>query len=73
MSKRVELGKVYRDTISGFVGTATGRAEYLHKTPSVQIVADTGPQGDDSSRWIDEGQLVPISDEGRVGFGSNPP
>lgn len=33
----VEMGEQYRDTLTGFVGTAVGRAEYLGGNQSVQL------------------------------------
>jgi hypothetical protein len=67
--KKVTLGKVYRDTISGFTGTATARAEYLHSTPDVRIEADSGPTGDAKERWVREARLEPASARS-TGFGS---
>ncbi len=69
MSGEAELGKVYRDTVSGFVGTATGRAEYLHGPPQVMLEADTGPTGDEKVRWVREARVVP-HEPGPAGFGS---
>lgn len=57
------LGRVYRDRISGFVGTAVGRAEYLYDSPSVQLVANTGPTGDGKTRWIEEARLEEHADQ----------
>lgn len=65
-----ELGQVYRDTVSGFVGTATGRAEYLHDTPDVKLVAHTGPTDDEKSRWVSETRLEPHNDDRATGFTS---
>lgn len=54
---KTKLGAVYRDTVSGFIGKATGRTEYLESTPQVELEAETGPTGDKKSRWIEEGRL----------------
>lgn len=62
-----QLGSKYRDTITGFVGTATGRATYLHTTPQVQLVAETGNE-DTKSHWIEEAQLERV-DKQPAGFG----
>lgn len=64
----IVLGERYRDRVSGFVGTCTGRAEYLYETPSALLVADTGPAGDEKTRWVTEGKLEPV-DAKRSGFG----
>ena len=65
----IVLGKVYCDPISGFVGTATGRAEYLGNTPDVRLTADTGPAGELSERWIPETRIEPFRPPSS-GFGS---
>lgn len=53
-----ELGKRYRDVVSGFVGVATGRADYLYTTSQIRLVAETGPAGDAKERWVEEAQVV---------------
>lgn len=63
-----EFGKVYRDEVSGFVGTAIGRAEYWHGATSVQLEAKTGPSGDQKLRWVPEGRLEEVEPRGS-GFG----
>lgn len=63
------LGLVYRDRVSGFVGTATGRAEYLDGVPSVLLTADTGPSGDLKDRWVNETRLE-AHEPSAAGFGS---
>lgn len=62
------LGSLYRDTISGYVGTATARAVYLHGAVEVLVVAETG-QGDSRERWIREGRLEPTT-KSAAGFAS---
>lgn len=66
----IELGQVYRDPITGFVGTATARAEYLYDTPNVRLTAETG-QEDLSERWITESRLVPHEKDKPHGFRVN--
>lgn len=65
---KVRLGEIYRDTVSGFEGTATGRAEYLDSTPDARIEAETGKLGDEKTRWIKEARLVPVTTQA-PGFG----
>lgn len=66
-STAVRLGDVYRDTISGFVGTATARTVYLYSTPQIRLVAATGATGEETMRWLEEAQVVP-HDESPTGF-----
>lgn len=68
----VVLGETYRDRVSGFVGVAIGRADYLEGAPEVLLAAHTGATGDDKSRWIKEGRLDP-PEERRSGFSATPP
>lgn len=67
-----ELGRIYRDEITGFVGTADARAEYLYGVPLVRLVANTGPTGDEKERWYAEKRLSP-HESGGVGFGKVAP
>lgn len=62
-----KLGDKYRDRITGFEGTATGRAEYLYEEPSVQITRADG-SGKPESVWLAEGRLDPAEHES-PGFG----
>lgn len=47
----VQLGQDYQDSVTGFVGTATAKAEYLHTSASVRLEAlvDKKPV----SEWFD--------------------
>ncbi len=47
------LGKDVRDSVSGFAGVATARAEYLHGPSRVQIER----RGDAEPRWFDEARV----------------
>ena len=58
----VELGRRYRDTISGFEGVATGRYEYLYGC--VRISLERGKDGDLKSEVFDEQRLVEVVSEG---------
>lgn len=40
MSEHIKLGDKVRDRVSGFTGVATGRAEYLYTTPTVQVTPE---------------------------------
>lgn len=69
MSEQVELGGKYRDVVSGFVGVAIARAEYLYEEPSVLVAAETRQAAADS-RWIAEARMAPLP-PGSTGFGSS--
>ncbi len=64
-----QLGHKYRDTITGFVGTATARTVYLDSSVQVRLEAETGNE-DAKERWIDESRLEQIDKHG-VGFGGD--
>ena len=57
MSK-IELGKTYMDTISGFTGIATARAEYLHDTDFVRRSSRELVDGEAKSEWFSVGRLA---------------
>lgn len=53
-----DLGDMYRCRITGFTGTATGRAEYLDDATTVQLTrADN--TGKPETVWIIESRLEP--------------
>jgi hypothetical protein len=55
----IELGSKVKDSITGFSGIATGRAEYLHGVPRVLVEAtQLTADGKTESNWIDEPRLV---------------
>jgi|APThiThiocy_cv2_1041547.scaffolds.fasta_scaffold12878_3 hypothetical protein len=47
------LGKKVRDRVTGYLGTATARAEYLYGEPRIQIERS----GDAEPRWFEEGRV----------------
>lgn len=53
-----ELGKRYRDKISGFEGTATGRSIYLYGCEQILLVAADEGNVEPKSYWFDEQRLV---------------
>jgi len=58
MTTAPQLGKRYRDTISGFEGVATGRFEYLHGCIRWQLSGTTN--GNPESFVFDEPQIMPV-------------
>ena len=63
MNEEIVLGETYRDKASGFVGMATGKAEYLGDTPSVRLTANTGPNVAVVHEWFPPDRLVIQSDK----------
>lgn len=58
---QIVLGCQVRDSISGFEGTATGRAEYLHGAASVQVTPAAIHEGKPvESQWFTESQLSTV-------------
>lgn len=72
----IELGSKVRDVVSGLVGVATGRSEYLYGRPSVLVDPQETREGKPvEGTWIDEARLEVMGegvrapqDERRVGF-----
>lgn len=63
MDNRIRLGNVVQDTVTGFQGVATGRAEYISSEPAVMVQPRVGADGKFvEPRWLDESRLVVIAD-----------
>lgn len=58
-SPKIELGKRYRDKVSGWEGTATGRYEFLNGCVRFEI-AGADKDGKPAEFVFDEGQLEPL-------------
>lgn len=52
----VELGKKYRDSLTGHEGTATSRTEYLHGC--VRVCLESGGDSGPAEHWFDEQRLT---------------
>jgi hypothetical protein len=61
MGEQVKLGSKVQDTVTGIQGTATGRAEYLHGSPSVRIEGRNG-DGKPFDEWVPEPRVVLVTD-----------
>jgi len=60
----LELGRVYKDKITGFVGIATGYVQYLTGCNQALLAPGIGPDGAlRSSEWFDEQRLTPEGDK----------
>lgn len=59
----LELGKTYRDKITGFVGIATGQASYLNDTPSVRLEGKVNTDGKVPSEWVHEARCEEVQGE----------
>jgi hypothetical protein len=69
-TKDVILGGRYRDTVSGWEGTATGRYEYMNGCLRIELSA-TGKDGEPKSFVFDVQQLEPVK-EAKVMVGEKP-
>lgn len=59
----VSLGSRVKDSISGFTGIATGKAQYLHASDQVLVSAETCDRGKEpASCWLDERRLTEVVD-----------
>jgi hypothetical protein len=59
MGEKIQLGSKVKDRITGFTGTATGRAEYLFDPAAVRVEAPQ-VEGRDQDKWIPESRLEVI-------------
>jgi hypothetical protein len=55
----IELGEKYRDSITGFEGTATGLTVYLYGCRRVML--EGGKDGEPKTEWFDEQRLVRVT------------
>jgi hypothetical protein len=58
MGERITLGSKVKDTVTGFEGTSTARAEYLDGRVSVQVEALR--DGKPISEWFPEFRIVVV-------------
>lgn len=63
----IKLGDKVKDTVSGFVGIATARAEWLNRCIRINITAQKLKDGKSVDEWFDEDSVV------KVGAGVNKP
>lgn len=54
----IKLGSIVTDSVTGFTGKVTARAEYLHGEPRIQVSAmSVNKDGEILKYWFDESQL----------------
>lgn len=53
----IKMGDKCKDKITGYVGTVTAKAEYLHSTTRYQLERD----GDGEILWFDEPRIEVIT------------
>lgn len=59
----IELGQRYKDTVTGFEGTAVGIYHKLHGSSSAEIAADfVAGQPASQPQWFDEERLKKVPD-----------
>lgn len=64
----IEFGLEYRDHISGFVGTCTGKASYISGCDQVLLVPKVKEDGSyKEGLWFDDDRLVDVASERSVG------
>lgn len=67
MSTGVTLGEKYRDEITGFVGTAIARVEYLNGCIRIELEGKVDKDGKpQESVFVDEQRLVHVGTRRRV-------
>lgn len=60
----IELGKTYKDKITGFSGVATGYVQYLSGCHQVLLAPPVNDKGElRGSEWFDEQRLVEGDEE----------
>src|SRR5512137_2305117 len=57
--RMIQLGEEYRDSISGYVGVATGIAAYLNGCVKVLLEGPLNSKGELQELWFDEQRLAP--------------
>ncbi len=55
----MKLGDKLRDTLTGFVGTATAHIQYLHGSPQWQLTALV--DGQPIMEWVEESRLQTVA------------
>jgi len=63
----IELGKVYRDSISGFEGVCTGFSSFIAGCDQALIAPKVDKDGKHvSGRWFDDMRLIDVEAEKKV-------
>ncbi len=61
-SMEIVLGQEYRDTITGFTGTATGKCEYYNGGTQIQLTPKLDKEGKlQKSGWFYPNDLTPFN------------
>jgi hypothetical protein len=64
----VRLGERYRDSITGYEGTATCRAEHFEGSVKVLLERGHPDTGAQDEEWFNEGRLSPPDEMKSAGF-----
>ncbi len=62
----IELGRRVKDGITGFIGIAVGRTEYLHGNPRIAVCSEALKDGKTISETFDERRLEYYGDPKKV-------
>jgi len=57
----IKLGEKGKDIVSGFVGIATARTEWLNKCIRIQLTSQKLKDGKPIDDWFDEDQIIRIN------------
>jgi hypothetical protein len=56
----IELGGFVRCTVTGLAGVVTGLADYLHRSPQVQVTRPHPQWGQPETLWLDLAAVQPV-------------
>ena len=61
----IEFGSKVRDTVTGLTGTATGRAEYMHRPPCILVEPPINEQNGRlaDSVWVNEKRIEVVDED----------
>jgi len=60
----MQLGRTYRDKITGFEGVATGHCRYISGCNQTLLTARVSEKGEAREpHWFDDQRLVPVGDD----------
>lgn len=74
-AKMIELGKTYKDKITGFQGVATGYVQYISGCNQALLSPKVGSDGAlREAQWFDQQRLMVLPEVPQITFdnGSNP-
>jgi hypothetical protein len=67
---KFQIGNHVAQSLTGFRGQITGRAEYVHSGNRYQVTSFGTAERPGESKWLDEGELVAWEFSDAVGSGN---